>query len=96
MKDLLSNDVAKEVLTVISNYDEELLNKLPDELLKELSDLAADSEKEYHLKENVLLKDQDISEDCKDILAILYYNYQSNEDEKNELIEKWLENDINN
>ena len=96
MLEKVSNDVAKELLTVISVYDKELLDNLPNELLQSLSDKAADSYKEFYLKENVLLKDQDLSEECKDLLAILYYNYQSDESEKDELVSKWLENDTNN
>ena len=96
MLEKVSNDVAKELLTVISVYDKELLDNLPKELLQSLSDKAADSYKEFYLKKNVLLKDQDLSEECKDLLAILYYNYQSDESEKDELVSKWLENDTNN
>ena len=96
MLEKVSNDVAKELLTVISVYDKELLDNLPNELLQSLSDKAADSYKEFYLKKNVLLKDQDLSEECKDLLAILYYNYQSDESEKDELVSKWLENDTNN
>ncbi len=93
MEEHLNSDTAKEVLTVLSYYNEELLNNLPDELIKELTSLAADSNKDYFIKKDKKLIEQDLSEDCKDILAILFYNYQTDDEEKEKLLNKWIENE---
>ena len=42
------------------------------------------------------LKDQDISQECKDFISIMYYYYHANDEEKKELISKWNDNDIQN
>jgi len=93
MEEHLNSDTAKEVLTVLSYYNEELLNNLPDEIIKELTSLAADSDKDYFIKKDKKLIEQNLSEDCKDLLAILFYNYQTDDKEKEELLNKWIENE---
>jgi len=93
MEEHLNSDTAKEVLTVLSYYNEELLNNLPDEIIKELTSFAADSDKDYFIKKDKKLIEQNLSEDCKDLLAILFYNYQTDDKEKEELLNKWIENE---
>ena len=93
MEEHLNSDTAKEVLTVLSYYNEELLNNLPDEIIKELTSLAADSDKDYFIKKDKKLIEQNLSEDCKDLLAIIFYNYQTDDKEKEELLNKWIENE---
>ena len=82
MEEHLNSDTAKEVLTVLSYYNEELLKNLPDEIIKELTSLAADSDKDYFIKKDKKLIEQNLSEDCKDLLAIIFYNYQTDDKEK--------------
>ena len=60
--DELTPDIAKEVLTVLSFCDEEILNYIPDLIINKLNGLAAFSFKDYFLAEDKLLKDQNISE----------------------------------
>ena len=93
MEEHLNSDTAKEVLTVLSYYNEELLKNLPDEIMKELTSLAADSDKDYFIKKDKKLIEQNLSEDCKDLLAIIFYNYQTDDKEKEELLNKWIENE---
>lgn len=93
MEEHLNSDTAKEVLTVLSYYNEELLKNLPDEIIKELTSLAADSDKDYFIKKDKKLIEQNLSEDCKDLLAIIFYNYQTDDKEKEELLNKWIENE---
>ena len=92
----LDKDVAKEVLTVLSNFDNSILDKLPKELFEELISLAADSEKKYYLKPDKTLEEQELSEDCKDILAIIYYNYSADDSTKEKLLNIWKENEKEN
>lgn len=71
----LNSNLAKEVLTYVSFFDDELLNKIPDNFLKYLNKAAADSDKEFYIDKNKTLDEQDMSEDCKDLLGLLYFTY---------------------
>lgn len=71
----LNSDLAKEVLTYISFFDEKLLDKLPNAFLKKLNDAAADSEKEYYINIDKTLEEQTMSDECKELLALIYYSF---------------------
>ena len=75
----LSSDLAKEVLTYIAFFDEELLEKIPDNFLKQLNIIAADSEKEIFIDPTKSLENQDMTEKCKEILGLIYYSYVNKE-----------------
>ena len=88
------NDTCKEVYTVLSLFEDELIEKIPSNVLRKIIELAADSEKEFHLDAEKKLEEQEISDASKDLIALIYYNYlTSDENEKNELSKKWQEND---
>ena len=87
------NNVCKEVLTILSCCDNDFIEQIPSKVFKELIDLASDSEEEYYLNPNLELENQEISEEAKDLLALIYFNYLANMDEKKEILEKWNENE---
>ncbi len=95
MEEIYDSDLAKELLTILSNTDLEFINKLPSNFLNELSFVAADSNKEFFIQKNKSLKEQNISEECKDLLSFLYYSTLDSKD-KEILLDNWLKNDINN
>ena len=91
--ELLSNDVAKEVLTIILNSSIYIEEKIPEDFLKKLIDLAADSSIEVHLDKNKNLQEQNLSAEALDTFALLYYIYVAKDTEKDEILDKWGTND---
>lgn len=96
IEEKLDNDIAKEVLTVLSYCDINFINNLPSSVLKKLTDLAADSSKEYYVDKEKSLLNQNISEDSKDVIAILYYMYMTDDDSNEEILNTWLKNEREN
>ena len=82
-------DVYKEVLTYIAYFDEELLDAIPDQELQELNDKAADSEENFYINPDEPLEKQKISEEAKNLLALIFYNYVADEEEKKKLMKLW-------
>ncbi len=92
MNEVFDNDLAKELLTVLACCEEDFQQKIPDDLIDQLTRLAADSKKEFYLEEDKSLMEQNLSEECKDMLSILYYQSVDNE-EKNNLLQDWASKD---
>lgn len=90
--ELLSNEVAKEVFTIILNCDTYIQERIPEDFLKKLTDLAADSNLEVHLEKNKSLKEQNLSSESLDTFALLYYIYVAKDKEKDEILYKWIIN----
>lgn len=91
----LNKDVAKEFLMLASYFEEELLKEIPDELFQKLNDIAADSDKEYYVLEDKSLNEQNISEECKDLIALINYLYLVPKSEQVELLNNWKSNERN-
>jgi len=91
---LTENDICKEVYTVLSYFDIDVLSEIPDYVLKKIVELAAESEKDFSIDTECDLLNQNISEESKDLIALLYYSYIANEEEKNEIMKAWEENEI--
>ena len=91
MKDKLENtcDVYKEALTYIAYFDEELLDNIPTKVLHELNDKAADSKKDFFINPEEPLEKQNMSEEAKNLLALIFYNYVADEEEKKKLMKLW-------
>ena len=87
------NDVYKEALTFIAYFDNNLLDKMPKDVFEKLTRLAAESNAEFFVEENKILSEQKISEECKDLIAFIYYSSITDENEKKELMAQWNIND---
>lgn len=87
------NDICKEVLTVLSCFSNDLIEKIPNKFLKKLSELAADSKADFYIDTEKNLSEQNISEESKDLISLIYYNFIADKDEKNELLKIWNENE---
>ena len=87
----LSAEVATEVIQVLYNSDSSIICKIPYRIIEVLQEKSEESEKKVNFKENTELKDQDISEESKAILSILYRDYICSEEEKIE-VNKVFEN----
>jgi hypothetical protein len=93
MEEKFSNDIYKELLTILSYCENSLINNIPKGVIQEITDYAADSDKEYYVDKNKSLLEQSISDECKDLLGIMYFMYAADEKEKDELLNTWLENE---
>ncbi len=81
----LSAEVATEVIEVLYNSDSSLVCKIPYKVLEALQSKTEECNKKIDLKENTEIKDQNISEESKAILSILYRDYMCSEEEKIEI-----------
>lgn len=75
--------------------DKNYLKKLPRDFINNLKDLAALSNKDFAFEKGKNFKEMDISNECKDFLAILIFN-ESNVEERKNLLNIWNYNEINN
>lgn len=73
MEEKLDNDLAKELLMILSLCDDDFINNIPDNIFMKINELASLSSKEYYFEKEKSLLEQDITEDCKDMLSLLYY-----------------------
>lgn len=90
---LLNKDVAKEVLTIILYSDTYVQEKIPEDFMKKLTDLAAESDLEVHIVRNKSLKEQRLSSEALDMFALLYYLYVAEIEEKDQILSQWAIND---
>ena len=83
----LTPNTSKELLTILSFSDKEILDKLPEELIKKLNYLSSYSKKEFYINKNKDLIEQDLSEDCKELLGEIYNSYIDNEITLNKMLD---------
>lgn len=87
------SDICNEVLSVLSMCQEEILEQLPQEVFEKLRSFAADSNIEIFINTDKELLDQNISQESKDLIALIYIQYVANEKEKVELQKILSENE---
>ena len=87
-------DLAKEILMLLTYIDKNYLKKLSWDFINNLKDLAALSNKDFAFEKGENFKEMDISNECKDFLAILYFN-ESNIEERKNLLNIWNYNEEN-
>lgn len=73
MMNILNNNLAKEIITVLAYLDDSFVDRIPNDLFETLSDLAADSSIDVHIDLNKKLSEQNLSNECLDFIAYLYY-----------------------
>ena len=86
-------DVALETLEVLKYFNTEFTSKISESFLNSLKELAKKSKLEVKIDANKKLITQNISEETKDIISLIYYNYFADDKEKNEIAKIWKEND---
>lgn len=81
-----------EIKCLLNYFPIDYINKLPNKLLEII---YKNSNQKYNIVIDLKkdLKSQNISKKTKDILAVLTYNYWSNESEKKAIIEQLNENE---
>lgn len=87
------NDIAKEVVSILDYVDYELIKKIPIKFLDYLKNTAKDSSKKVDIDLNKSLLEQNISEESKDLIALIYYNYFADENEKSQISKIWVNNE---
>lgn len=96
--DEMNATTAKEVITILQNTDILLLLKLPYKIIEFVEERAEKCDKEIKLKENTPLIEQEISDDAKAILTLIYRDFLCDDNEK-KLINKKIqdaEQELNN
>lgn len=87
------DDVAKETLNILEYFDSNFVSKIPNNFLENLKLIAETSQIVVNIDKQKTLEDQEISEDCKDLISLIYYNYVADEKEKEEILKCWVENE---
>jgi len=86
-------DIYKEIFCVLAHFNNDVIQKIPTPLFRQVVDLAADSEIDVLIDMDKTIEEQNISEESKAILSLIYYKYIADVDEQNELIMLWKNND---
>jgi len=90
MEEVVNSDVAKEFLIVLSYCDNSFVSNIPDYIIKKLSDLAADSLKDFYIDKNKGLMEQNISNECKELIGMMYFMYMMDSLAKKEILNTLL------
>lgn len=85
-------DVMCEALEVLKKVDGNFYANLPEHIKSCLEEYSKKSTKKVNLDMTKSLKEQEISEECKDLVSIIYYMCCDNEVEKRELLKCWNDN----
>ena len=84
---------AAETVAILNKTDVTMVSQIPYKLIKGLIDKAEEYEGEITLKETNSIIDQPISEEARSILLILYREYWSSEEEKENLDNQLIESE---
>lgn len=88
------SNIAAETMQVLRYFDRNFRAKISSDFLELLGKLSEGSNIVVKIDKNKELKDQNISEGCKDLIAIIYYRFIATEDEKKEIIRAWNNNEM--
>ena len=88
-------DISKETLTFLAFFEDKLIKKIPSYVIIKLCEEAADSKLDFYIDSNKSFKEQIISERTKDLIALIYYDYIAEEEEKKEILKQWNLNEEN-
>ena len=88
-----NNKVYKEVYTILTFFDTNLINKIPDDFFIKISQLAAKSNYNFYVDSTKSLMEQEISQESKDLLSYIYYQFVAKDYEKQELLKIWEANE---
>lgn len=77
------NKACKELYICLKNIDEDLYELIPNELLKIIIQ-NMDSDYYFYYDENKKIYEQKLLEETKNLIGYIYYNYWTNQLEKEE------------
>ena len=87
------NDIAKETIEVLNYFDFDFISKISSNFLNKLKELSKNSNIIVKVDENKKLKEQNISKESKELIALIYYDYIADKEEKKEIINIWNKNE---
>lgn len=93
IEESIDKDLAKEAFIFLSYTDNPIIDSIPSDILKKISEKAADSDKEFYIDKDKSLDEQNISEECKDFLGLLYYIYVLDKSSQDQMLNKWIINE---
>ena len=74
MIELEMSDVARETIDVINYFNPNFIAKISSTFLNGLKEIAKSSTKITQIDKTKKLKEQNISEESKDLISLIYYN----------------------
>lgn len=86
-------NVAKETIELLRYFDSNFVSKISVDFLNFLRQLAEKSSITVTIDKNKKLKEQNVSEECKSLISLIYHNYIANEEEKKNIEKIWNENE---
>lgn len=87
------NKSCKELYICFKNIDDDLYNKIPEEILKIIID-NMDSDYYFYYDVNKKFYEQNFLEETNSLIGYIYYNYWANEQERNEFKSIVINNSI--
>lgn len=88
------SNVAKETICVLNYFDNSFISKIPINFLNEMKNLAKESNLIVKIDKNKKLEEQDLLEETKDMLSLIYYSYIATKEEKDEIKSIWNNNEL--
>jgi len=83
-------EVFKEVYSVLSLTDNELVSKIPDRIFQSIVEYASKSDAQPYIDMDKEINEQKISDEAKSILSILWYEYMCDNEEKQDIAKMWF------
>ena len=74
-------DAAAEILVILRNSSEAVLSRIPSAFVEKLRDVSRDSDHTFTLDHTKSLAEQDLLEDTRKLLLMIYNNYLLTEEE---------------
>lgn len=93
MESVITPLIAAEAIAILENTDIMLLAKVPAKLIESLQEKADELGRRVNLDYSKDFASQDISEEAKDIIALIYRDYWCTKEEREELNKKLEENE---
>ena len=87
------DSIACETLCVLEHCDKSFINRIPAKILNKLKSIESNSSTNIKIYKNKKIEEQDISEDTKNFIALLYYNYVASVEERKDILSIWIKND---
>ena len=81
-KKIEMNDIAKQTIEVLNYFNSDFISKISSKFLNKLKELSKNSNIIVKVDENKKLKEQNISKESKELIALIYYYYIANKEEK--------------
>ena len=89
------NNMCKEALVILSYCNNEIRDKIPNKIINKLKEFAKDSNNNFKIDFNKSLENQNISNDGKNLISLIYYNYIASDLDKEEIKNTWAKNEDN-